>query len=633
MGKNNKKKTQPMLGRTIIKDRFRGKRKDGSSQQNYLHTTELNDGYDWGRLNLQSVTEQSNLEDFLTTAELAGTEFTAEKLNIKFVDPSSHIGLLSSEEKQKVDEAQKKHSSLLQIPRRPRWTDRTTPEELDTLEKEAFLQWRKQLAQLQEKEHIVMTPFEKNLDFWRQLWRVIERSDIIVQIVDGRNPLLFRCGDLEDYVSEVDKSKVNLLLVNKADYLSTKQRKAWADYFAQLGVRVAFWSALEETARQNEAEKLQKEEANNENSSGETDSEDENNITHVESLQITDEQEKNITEQNSNNMSENSIDNEEASDDINTLSCDKTCVNSSTILTGEELLDLFRSLHSGPYHTDGVLTVGMVGYPNVGKSSTINAILRTKKVPVSATPGRTKHFQTLFVEPSLMLCDCPGLVYPSFVSTKAELVVNGILPVDQMRDHLPPVNLICERIHRNVLEIIYGINIRKPVEGEDPDRRPNAYEVLNAYGAMRGYMTSRGAPDGPRSSRYIIKDYINGKLLFCHPPPGIKVEEFQEAPVIKKSSQIILPITDSTSTDKQNKKPGPKTSSLDKEFFAKMHPVSHLKGVKCIRVAGRPDLSTPHGSQQSLNLVGEKPWRRHHNKNKKEKLRRVYSQLDQHDYY
>jgi len=35
----------------------------------------------------------------------------------------------------------------------------------------------------------------------------------------------------------------------------------------------------------------------------------------------------------------------------------------------------------------------LIGYPNVGKSSTINAILKMKKVPVSATPGRTKHFQ------------------------------------------------------------------------------------------------------------------------------------------------------------------------------------------------------------------------------------------------
>ena len=40
-----------------------------------LHTSELNDGYEWGRLNLQSITEQSTLEDFLATAELAGTEF------------------------------------------------------------------------------------------------------------------------------------------------------------------------------------------------------------------------------------------------------------------------------------------------------------------------------------------------------------------------------------------------------------------------------------------------------------------------------------------------------------------------------------------------------------------------------
>lgn len=88
-----------------------------------------------------------------------------------------------------------------------------------------------------------MTPFERNLEMWRQLWRVIERSDLIVQIVDARNPLLFRSQDLERYVKEVDPRKGNLLLINKADMMTDKQRKAWADYFDTNGIQYKFFSA------------------------------------------------------------------------------------------------------------------------------------------------------------------------------------------------------------------------------------------------------------------------------------------------------------------------------------------------------------------------------------------------------
>ena len=58
---------------------------------------------------------------------------------------------------------------------RPEWDRSTTAEQLDQLEREEFLKWRRQLATLQENEKLVVTPFEKNLEFWRQLWRVIER--------------------------------------------------------------------------------------------------------------------------------------------------------------------------------------------------------------------------------------------------------------------------------------------------------------------------------------------------------------------------------------------------------------------------------------------------------------------------
>lgn len=54
----------------------------------------------------------------------------------------------------------------------------------------------------------------------------------------------------------------------------------------------------------------------------------------------------------------------------------------------------------------------------------------------------------------------------------------------------------------------------------------------------RGFMTANGQPDQSRSSRYVLKDYVNGKLLFCHAPPGRKQEEFHTyAPRIRRELQ------------------------------------------------------------------------------------------------
>jgi hypothetical protein len=101
--------------------------------------------------------------------------------------------------------------------------------------------------------------------------------------------------------------------------------------------------------------------------------------------------------------------------------------------------------------------VGIVGYPNVGKSSVINVLLgatplnhSSLRVATGATPGKTKHFQTLDLPPltaagdddvPMTLCDCPGLVFPQFVSSAAEMILAGVLPVAQMRDFTAPVVL------------------------------------------------------------------------------------------------------------------------------------------------------------------------------------------------
>ncbi|XP_072174927.1 large subunit GTPase 1 homolog [Diadema setosum] len=750
MGKKKGNQTSS-LGKGIIKERSKNS-KSSKVYDSWLHTSELNDGYDWNRINLRSVTEQSNLDDFLTTAELAGTEFTAERLNVKVIDPGQHTGLPTAAETIAITEAQKENIQCLQIPRRPKWDSSTTAEQLNQREKDSFLEWRRQLAVLQEKEHIVLTPFERNLDFWRQLWRVIERSDVIVQIVDARNPLLFRCTDLEKYVKEVSENKENVILISKADLLTSTQRQAWADYFSEQGIRVAFWSAVMETERleKKEAELTGNVTAEGNDESGDEDNEDDDDDggNYEEEEEEEDVDDDNEQEEDEGgeatagegstasltrladdlNISSNnrpseprtraessetlpscgaigggdaeqqhggysdvdasllSRDNERdtTSDDHGSESTSARTIppvgescqsnsqtessnvydggdntsraggsveasregsqidptqsltlspvsNASHLLTGEELLEFLKEIHAGrPKVNDAMTTIGMVGYPNVGKSSTINALLREKKVPVSATPGRTKHFQTLFVEPTLCLCDCPGLVMPSFVTTKADMYLNGILPIDQMRDFTAPVSLLCARMPREVLELTYGMNLIKPQAGEDPDRPPTALEFLNAHAYVRGFMTHKGVPDCFRSARIVLKDYVNGKLLYRVPPPDVSPEEFES---IHFPSEEVGEVKAGSRPKKSANKPmiteGGQTvkkspeKKVDESFFSKPS-VAHTKALPPGRgMAG----VQPAPGMAGVGVMG-KPWKKQ-KRGKKEKLRRVYGHLDE----
>uniref|UniRef100_A0A3B5QYV0 Large subunit GTPase 1 homolog n=1 Tax=Xiphophorus maculatus TaxID=8083 RepID=A0A3B5QYV0_XIPMA len=608
------------LGRALMKERLQASRgnKRGDS---WLHTSELNDGYDWGRLNLQSVTEQSSMDDFLATAELAGTEFVAEKLNIKFVPAEARAGLLTAEEKSRLKKLHEENKHFLRIPRRPHWDESTTPDLLQQAEKDSFLQWRRELAQLEEEQKLILTPFERNLEFWRQLWRVIERSDIVVQIVDARNPLLFRCPDLELYVKEVSQNKVNMLLVNKADLLTREQRKVWAKYFEKEGVRAVFWSALAEICCNiNVSDKLVDSYSCFLLDLSKRTSKGEEKAQEGDKSGIEEEQQDNVNVDEEDWQTCSEEEEEDEAEGETAGSSGESFHNSSRLLHKDELLEMFKASHNGPRFNEDQLTIGLVGYPNVGKSSTINTILRNKKVSVSATPGHTKHFQTLYVEPGLCLCDCPGLVMPSFVSTKAEMICSGILPIDQMRDHVPAT------IPRHVLEGTYGINVIRPREDEDPDRSPTSEELLTAYGYMRGFMTSHGQPDQPRSARYILKDYVNGKLLFCHPPPHINPEDFQSQH--SKFQKRALDSLDVSAVTNRPQKIKRIENVVDKNFFHQDNVRALTKGVKSIMGYKPGSGPVGPGSSSESEAVEGKPWKKHGNRNKKEKLRRVTKHLD-----
>jgi large subunit GTPase 1 len=226
--------------------------------------------------------------------------------------------------------------------------------------------------------------------------------------------------------------------------------------------------------------------------------------------------------------------------------------------------------------------IGLVGYPNVGKSSTINALIGAKKVSVSSTPGKTKHFQTIHLSDRVILCDCPGLVLPNFATTKAELVCNGILPIDQLREFTGPAGLVAKQIPQFFLEALYGMKIIiRPLE-EGGTGIPTAEELLMAYAKARGFTrTGQGQPDESRAARYILKDYVKGKLLFCQPPPGdIDPLEFNRALYdeghLPEKRRQALAAMDSSLMDEQSSvadtnisayEQGPKSTKLDGAFF------------------------------------------------------------------
>src|SRR2546426_491379 len=95
------------------------------------------------------------------------------------------------------------------------------------------------------------------------------------------------------------------------------------------------------------------------------------------------------------------------------------CHLSSRIETFHNIITSFRNLK-----LKTAVTVGIIGYPNVGKSSLINSLKRSKAVGVGATPGFTKVVQEIQLDKNVKLLDCPGeLGHKASLSTTSPISV------------------------------------------------------------------------------------------------------------------------------------------------------------------------------------------------------------------
>lgn len=343
--------------------------------------------------------------------------------------------------------------------------------------------------------------------------------------MDARNPLRFRCEDLEDYVRDVEGPegekgtgkgiRRSLLLINKADLLTSYQRyvqrlfgssksliilgsRLWADHFDEQGIQYAFFSAANAAAlQQARRDALAQEQQGNAVPQGDhNDIADEDDDIKESSLS-----DRNHPETESDSDEESDSEDYFSADDepeeeqdprarvLTVLELEDLFMRMAPDLSGEQSvisdIRIFSRCHIAFTDSNGKLPqklqVGLVGYPNVGKSSTINSLLGEKKVSVSSTPGKTKHFQTIHLSDSIVLCDCPGLVFPQFATTKADLVCDGVLPIDQMKEYTGPTTLVVKRIPKTVLEATYGLSIKVRSKEEGGDEQVTAESFLISY--------------------------------------------------------------------------------------------------------------------------------------------------------
>ncbi|MEK6893796.1 MAG: GTPase [Nanoarchaeota archaeon] len=150
--------------------------------------------------------------------------------------------------------------------------------------------------------------------------------------------------------------------------------------------------------------------------------------------------------------------------------------------------------------------VGMVGYPNVGKSAIINALAHRARAAISSIAGTTKGPQWIKAG-SLKVIDSPGVI--PFEDKNSKL---GLIAAKN-----PEKINVPERVAVKIIEMFIEKNPKKLAEYyklSDEQLNNDSYEILLEIGAKRGYLSKGGIVDEKKTSIQLIRDWQKGKLGF-----------------------------------------------------------------------------------------------------------------------
>jgi len=361
------------------------------------------------------------------------------------------------------------------MPKRPAWSYELSSGRLHHREVESFKKWLEDVRELIRERGGYPPAFEQNLQVWRQLWRVLELCDVAVIVVDARHPLLHLPPPLLYHVTCTLKKPL-VVVLNKLDAVDPKNAAQWAECLKACipGIRgVVGYS--QKALKADEYCPL------------------------------------------------------ELGRDALIRACHRAHATPPTPNAAD-------SLREAAVAEAGRITLGMMGHPNVGKSSLINGLMGGKVVSVKATPGHTKILQTLILDDSTCLCDSPGIVFPRLDVPREAQIVGMLIPVSQVREPFSAIRWVMERspVPLNQTLALKPVSLQQVLDlqeagvqalhlealGEETGAVPWSPMLICAqYALQRGFKHS-GRPDCHQAGMEILQRVLDGRISYAVRPPA-----------------------------------------------------------------------------------------------------------------
>jgi nuclear GTP-binding protein len=306
--------------------------------------------------------------------------------------------------------------------------------------------------------------------FYRQLKAVMEKADIILEVLDARDPLACRAPAVEALALAMDPPKRIVLVLNKIDLVPAEVVQKWLVHLRKEFPAVAF---------------------------------------------------KASTQQQRSHLAA------PGGSAVNQATEHGDVVTGSGAAGADTLLQLLKN-YSRSHDLKTSITVGVVGYPNVGKSSVINSMKRSKAVGVSSTPGFTKNLQEVSLDAKVTLIDCPGIIFDDNAGAAGDeddggagLLLRNCISVDAIDDPETAVDGILKRCAPDKLMSLYSIP---------------AFETTNQFltlvAGARGKVAKGGVADKIGAAKSVLQDWNSGKIpFFVLPPDDSDEDEGMTAPM------------------------------------------------------------------------------------------------------